>query len=136
MTITAELGLSSVPRSLGDLAQALGVRCWHLFRETCGAEHPFTLVSAINLGLVLRAPGAVREAHDLDRETMTTLHRIFGLKHPIALVCGPTSPVTCQRWVTFRPQPNWGNRFSNNPAWRWARIIRLHCSRRRISPST
>lgn len=66
-------------------ARDLGDEAIDSYRQSFGAEHPFTLACANNLGIVLRALELNDEAMELDERTMASLERVLGADHPYTL---------------------------------------------------
>jgi len=54
-------------------------------RETLGSQHPDTLVSVNDVGLLLQARGRLDEAEPLLREALDARHEMLGPQHPTTI---------------------------------------------------
>ena len=61
-------------------------------RRIVGAEHPYTLVSSMNLALVLDDLGKHGEAETIHREVLAVRRRVLGPEHQDTLTC-------CANWA-------------------------------------
>jgi Tetratricopeptide repeat len=61
-------------------------QAWQLWRDTLGDDHLYTLNSAHELALLLRALGEYERARDVDEDTLARFRRVLGDDHPHTLI--------------------------------------------------
>ncbi|KAF2179981.1 TPR-like protein, partial [Zopfia rhizophila CBS 207.26] len=68
-----------------DAAQEMGQNALEAREATLGLEHPDTLASVSNLGLVLESQGKYEEAEAMHRRALEGSEKMLGLEHPDTL---------------------------------------------------
>jgi Tetratricopeptide repeat. len=72
-------------------AVAMHRRALEGYEEVLGREHPFTLTSVSNLGLVLDSQGKYEEAEAMHRRALEVRGKVLGREHPDTLNRHPSS---------------------------------------------
>ena len=91
LTIDASLrqALAELYRTIGlyDAARPLQESALSTRRRTRGEEHPNTLTSISNMGVLLKAQGKLAEAEPYYREALEKRRRTLGEEHPMTVRC-------------------------------------------------
>jgi serine/threonine protein kinase/Tfp pilus assembly protein PilF len=79
--------LSDLYETIGlyDAALPLAESALATFRRVLGREHPETLISVSNMGVLLRDLGRLAEAEEMNKEALATRRRVLGEEHPETL---------------------------------------------------
>ena len=90
-------------RREGDYPQAreLAEEMLSRRRRILGDDHPDTLTSASQLGMVLWYLGDYQQARQLLSDTLARSRRVLGEDHPDTLPAASLSAWSCGHWVTI-----------------------------------